>query len=696
MNKKSGKRILVTSALPYANGPIHLGHLAGAYLPADIFVRYHRLKRNDVVHICGSDENGVPILLRARAEKKNPQDIVDRYHSMIKKSFEAVGIQFDFYGRTSSKIHHETSRDFFSTLAKKDILRLRSDENLYDPEAKLFLADRFIYGTCPKCDFEKAYGDQCENCGTSLSQKELKNPKSALTDAVPIVKKTTHWHLPLDDLQDQLDAWLKTRKGWKQNVVGQVKSWLADGLRERAVTRDLPWGVPVPKDVAEKAGVDVSGKVLYVWFDAPIGYISATREWAAQKGDPEMWKKYWQDKDTTLVHFIGKDNIVFHCLIFPAMLMAHGDYVLPENVPANEFLNIEGDKLSTSRNYAVWLHDYLQKFEPDTLRYSLISNMPETRDADFSWKELQARHNNELADILGNLVNRTFTFIAKYYNGKLPPAAGLEEMDNGLIAKIAETRDRVGNEIERFHFKEATKKAFELARAANKYFNDQEPWRTRKDAPERCATALNLCVRTIHALAVIIDPILPFTAQKIWDILNLEGSADTAFWDDIGSLSLPEGHRFGELEILFKKIEDAPIQQEVDRLQTIKKQMMEGVKEDKKKVLPKVPEISIDDFSKVDLRVAEVIAAERLKGADRLLKLRVSTGAEERQVIAGIATSYKPDELIGKRVVIVANLKPVKLRGEMSEGMILAAETSDGKMCIVSPQGGAEPGTQVK
>lgn len=697
---KTGKRILVTSALPYANGPLHLGHLAGAYLPADIFVRYCRLKKRDVVYICGSDENGVPIMLRARNEGRDPQEIVDRYHAIIKESFDKFGIKFDYYGRTSSPVHHETSQEIFRKLAAKDTFVLRKDEQLYDPEAKLFLADRFIYGTCPSCGYEKAYGDQCEKCGTSLSPDDLIEPKSALTDTKPVKKETTHWYLPLNSIQPKLEKWLENHQDWKPNVLGQIKSWLTEGLKERAMTRDQPWGIKVPEDVAKKAGVDVSGKVFYVWFDAPIGYISATREWAMREGDPDLWKTYWQDEETTLIHFIGKDNIVFHCLIFPAILMLHGDYVLPENVPANEFLNLEGNKFSTSRNYAVWLDEFLQRFDADSLRYTLAANMPETRDADFSWKEFQARHNNELADILGNFINRTFTFISKYFDGKLPERGELDDLDREMLAQMHSARDKVGEAIDNFRFKEATKLFIDLARFANKYFNDQEPWATRKSDLQKCATTLNLCAQATHALTILMSPFLPFTAEKLWQFLQRKGKADPeasgANWDDIGSLPLVAGTHFGQPEIPFIKIEDAQIAPEIEKLQKIADKMNQSKAENMVELEEQAAQITIDDFAKVDLRVAEILAAEKIKGADKLLKLQVDTGLDERQIVSGIAQHFQPEKLVGKKIVIVANLKPVKLRGELSEGMLLTAETVSGELRLVTPGDAATPGAKVK
>lgn len=679
---------MVTSALPYANGPIHLGHLAGAYLPADIFVRYCRLKKRDVVYICGSDEHGVPILLRARAEGVSPQEIVDRYHHIIEKSFAAFGMTFDYYGRTSSKIHHETSQEFFITLAEKGIFELKTEKQLYDPEAKMFLADRFVRGTCPICSYEDAYGDQCERCGSSLSPSDLKNPRSAITNATPILKETTHWYLPLDKFQPKLEEWIAKHPEWRPNVLGQIKSWFTERLKTRAVTRDLPWGVPIPEQVARKAGVDATGKVLYVWFDAPIGYISATKEWAIAQGDPDRWKDYWQDENSKLIHFIGKDNIVFHCLIFPAMLMAHGDYVLPENVPANEFLNIEGGKLSTSRNYAVWLDGYLEKFEADSLRYALTMNMPETRDADFSWKEFQARHNNELADILGNFINRTFTFVNKYFEGKIPAAGGYDELDKELLNKLAEARDTVGDAIDRFQFKESLKRTMDFCRFANKYFNDKEPWNTRKSAPEKCATTLHLCAQTAASLAILINPVLPFTSQKIWNILNLEGKPEAAAWDSIGETFLETGHGIGDLEILFIKIEDDVIDLEIEKLRKVQREMQ------KEKGKPVEKRITIDEFKKVELKTAKVLQAERIPKADKLLKLKVSLGDEERQLVAGVAEHYTPEELIGKTIIMVANLQPATIRGVESQGMLLAVEDGD-KLTLLTTEREMPPGKRV-
>ncbi len=682
------KRYMLTSALPYLNGPIHLGHLAGAYLPGDIFARYCRLKQRDVIYICGSDEHGVPIMLRARDEGVSPQVIVDRYHTIVEESFQEFGMSFDYYGRTSSPMHHKTSQDFFRRLAEKNKFVLKSDQQLYDPEAKLFLADRFVRGTCPNCHYEEAFGDQCERCGTSLSPMDLINPRSTITNAKPVLKETTHWYLPLAEFQPKLEKWIARHPEWRQNVLGQIHSWFKDGLKDRAVTRDMSWGISVPEDVAEKAGVDVEGKVLYVWFDAPIGYISATKEWAEKQGDPDRWKTYWQDKDTKLIHFIGKDNIVFHCLIFPAMLMEHGDFIPPENVPANEFLNIEGSKLSTSRNHAIWLDEYLETFEPDSLRYALAISMPETRDSDFSWKEFQARHNNELADILGNFVNRAFTFIKKYFDGAIPAQGNLDDLDRELLAMIVQTRDAAGESLDNFRFKEATRKMMDLARFANKYFNDKEPWKTRKSDPQQCATTLNLCAQTTYALAVLISPLLPFTAEKIWRMLKLEGAAAQENWDEVGDKSLADEHQLGELEILFQKLEDDVIQKEIDRLQAAQPETPG------EKPMSETNQISFEEFQKIELKTAKVLEAEAIPKANKLLKLQIDLGDEKRQLVAGLAKHYQPEDLVGKTVVVVANLQPATIRGVESQGMLLAVN-EENKLTIVTSENDVAAGSKV-
>lgn len=681
------ERILVTSALPYANGPIHLGHLAGAYLPADIFVRYHRLKGSDVVFICGSDEHGVPIMIKARNENLTPQEIVNRFHEMNKISFEAFGISFDYYGRTSSEIHHRTSQDFFRKLAEKDEFILKTEEQLYDPEAGMFLADRFVRGTCPICGYEDAYGDQCESCGSSLSPKELIKPRSAITAAQPIAKQTTHWYLPLADHQKRLESWIAEHPDWKSNVLGQVQSWFNDGLKDRAVTRDLPWGVAIPEDVAKNYQIDATGKVLYVWFDAPIGYISATKEWAISKGNENLWQDYWLNNETRLVHFIGKDNIVFHCLIFPAMLMAHGEFILPDNVPANEFLNLEGNKLSTSRNYAVWLDEYLQKFEADSLRYALASNLPETKDADFSWKDFQARHNNELADILGNFINRTVTFTHKYYGGAVPAKGRIEPIDQQLIDQLKTAPVNLGNLIDKYQIRNYVRDLMDVVRFANKYFNDKEPWTTRKQAPESCATTINLCLQMVCSLAILAEPVIPFSVQKIRKMLNF---LNPSSWSDAGNLNLQDDHRLDPAEILFSKIEDDKIEIEIGRLQSA----VSGTALKKSIAAEQSELISIENFSKVDLRVAKIIQAKKVAKSDRLLKLLIDLGDSKRQIVAGIAQSYEPDKLLGKKVIVVVNLVPAILRGIKSEGMLLAA-SSDKKLCLLTVDDDVPAGSKI-
>jgi len=671
----SKKKILVTSALPYANGPIHLGHLAGAYLPADIFVRYHRLKGNDIIYICGSDEHGVPIMLRARAEKKSPQDVVDFYHNKNKASFEAFGIKFDYYGRTSSRIHHKTSQEMFQVIDQNGKFTLKTDKQLYDPEADLFLADRFVIGTCPSCGYIDAYGDQCEKCGTSLSPTDLINPRSAITEAKPILKESTHWYLPLAEYQKDLEKWIGEHPEWKANVLGQIRSWFSEGLNDRAVTRDLTWGVPVPEKVAKEKGVDASGKVLYVWFDAPIGYISATKEWAEAQGDPDRWQEYWQQEDTEIIHFIGKDNIVFHCLIFPAMLMAHGGFTLPKNVPANEFLNLEGDKLSTSRNYAVWLDDYLETFDPDPLRYCLANILPETRDADFSWKDFQGRFNNELADILGNFINRTLTFIYKNFFGKVPEKGNLDSSDLKLKKTLIEAPQKIGQNIENFQIRQGVREAMDVARYANKYFNDKMPWKTINSDPKQCATTLALCLETIKTLSVILEPVIPFTTKKIQGMINLPQNRDQNYWDNCGEFSFSAGHQLNKPEILFEKIDDEIILKEIEKL---KGPEISGELSKKEDI-----QITYDEFSKIDLRVAEVIDAKRVPKTDKLLKLQIRIGNEIRQIVAGIAEHYEIDQIIGKKIVVVVNLESTTIRNEQSNGMLLAAKEND-KLTLIT------------
>ncbi|MBN1561824.1 methionine--tRNA ligase [candidate division KSB1 bacterium] len=666
------KRILVTSALPYANGPIHLGHLAGAYLPADIYVRYQRLKKRDVVYICGSDEHGVPITIAAEKKGVSPQEIVDEFHTRNKAAFAKFGMSFDYYGRTSSPVHHRTSQEIFTALHDKGVFIRKSEQQLYDAKVKMFLPDRYVKGECPHCGFGEAYGDQCEKCGSSLSPTELLNPISALTGEKPQLRETEHWYIPLGKLQKQVEEWIATRQGWKANVIGQVKSWLKDGLADRAVTRDLNWGVAVPLPDAE-------GKVLYVWFDAPIGYISATKEWALQKGDADLWKKYWQNDDTKLVHFIGKDNIVFHCIMFPAMLMAHGNYVLPDNVPANEFLNLEGNKLSTSKNYAVWLEDYAGKFEIDPLRYYLAATAPESKDSDFVWQEYLTRNNSELADILGNFINRTLAFANKQFADKVPVRGDVDALDRDMLETIAQAADKIGAAIETYEFRKALTLFMNVARAANKYFNDQEPWKTVSEKPAKCATTLNICLHACNALAVLMAPFLPFSAVKAWAMMGHETDVHKQAWDDVSHMELQAGYKLGRTEILFRKMEEKEIEPEIARLKTIQAPgsqppVAEAATETK---------ISLEDLARVQLRVATVVAAEKVEKADKLLKLDIKMGAEQRQIVAGIALTYSPEALIGKKIIVVANLQPAKIRGIESNGMLLAAQDDQGNLSLL-------------
>ncbi len=691
MPKSDYQRILVTAALPYANGPVHVGHLAGAYLPPDLYCRYQRLKGRDVVFICGSDEYGVAIVMKALDEGTTPQQIVDQYHPMIRDSFEAFGMSFDYYGRTTAAVHAETSQDFFRTLAAKEVFTLKTEEQLFDPEAGMFLADRFVRGTCPVCGYEDAYGDQCERCGSSLSPSELINPRSALTDATPVLRETTHWYLPLGHWQPKLEAWIATKDDWKPNVLGQINAWFNDGLRERAITRDVPWGVPVPEDVARAAGVDAHGKVIYVWFDAPIGYVSAAREWAEAQGDPERWRTYWQDEETKLIHFIGKDNIVFHTLMFPAMLMGYGRYVVPENVPANEFLNIEGRKLSTSRGWAVWLHEYLEAFPPDLLRYALAATLPETKDADFSWKDFQARANSELADVLGNFVHRALTFAHRTFDGAVPPLENPNALDRQTLEEMKLFPARIGEAYERFRFREAVFETMNLARLGNKYFNDAEPWKTRKTDLRACANTIHVSLQICAALSVLMEPVLPFSAAKLRRMLRLEGVRSSApggaggpiGWDEAAQ-PLLQG-KINKAEILFTKVEDDVIEAQIARLQTADAQA-DG-QADEPPYAPLAQEIEYDDFARLDLRMGTVTAAEAVPRSKKLLRLEVDLGFEQRQILAGAAEQIEPEAFVGRRVVIVANLKPRTLMGLESQGMLLMAEDRDGTLSPVTADG---------
>ncbi|MDE5419261.1 methionine--tRNA ligase [Labilibaculum sp. DW002] len=671
-------RTLVTTALPYANGPVHIGHLAGVYVPADIYVRYMRMKGEDVLLIGGSDEHGVPITIKAKKEGVTPQDVVDKYHNIIKDSFEKFGISFDVYSRTSSKIHHETATEFFETLNEKAEFIEKSSEQFYDSEANQFLADRYITGTCPHCKNEKAYGDQCESCGTSLNATDLIDARSAITGNKPQLKETKHWYLPLDKYEPFLKEWiLEEHKEWKPNVYGQCKSWLDNGLHPRAVTRDLNWGVPVPVEGAD-------GKVLYVWFDAPIGYISATKEHTPD------WEKYWKAEDSKMVHFIGKDNIVFHCIIFPAMLKAEGSYILPENVPSNEFLNLEGDKISTSRNWAVWLHEYLEEFpeKQDVLRYVLTANAPETKDNDFTWKDFQARNNNELVAIFGNFVNRALVLTHKYFGGLVPEAGELTDFDKETLAQIPVLKAEVEKNLETYHFREALKVAMNLARLGNKYLADTEPWKVIKTDEARVKTILNISLQISANLSTLMEPFLPFTAEKLRGFLNI----DRIEWADMKDVVIPVGHQINKPELLFEKIEDATIQAQVDKLEATK-----VANELENRVATPVKEnINFDDFMKMDIRIGTITEAEKVAKTKKLLKIKVDTGVDTRTVVSGIAEHYKPEEIIGKQVSVLMNLEPRKLKGIESQGMILMAEDADGKLSFVSPDQAIKPGSEIR
>ena len=670
------KRYTITAALPYTNGPIHIGHLAGVYIPADIYSRYLRLIGKDVVFICGSDEHGVPITIKAKKEGVQPQDIVDKYHAIIKKSFEDFGITFDNYSRTSNLNHHETASEFFTTLLNKGEFIEQVTEQLYDEQADQFLADRFIVGTCPKCGFEESYGDQCENCGTSHNATDLINPKSTITGNTPSLKQTKHWFLPLNKHEDFLRSWILDghKKDWKPNVYGQCKSWIDDGLRPRAVTRDLNWGIPVPVD-------GPNGKVLYVWFDAPIGYISATKEWAEQEG--KDWEPYWKDEDSTLIHFIGKDNIVFHCIIFPAMLRAEGSFILPTNVPANEFLNLEGQKLSTSKNWAVWLPDYLKDFpdQQDVLRYVLTANAPETKDNDFTWKDFQARNNNELVAIFGNFINRVVVLTNKYYDGIVPKPSDLKQVDEDTLATIKAYPNVIASSIERYRFREASQELLNLARLGNKYLADEEPWKVIKEDASRTKTIMYVALQIASALATLSEPFLPFTSNKLKGILNTKGIG----WNDISNktILLPEGHQIGKAELLFSKIEDKTIQIQLDRLEASKK----ANASENRVVHAQKDRITFEDFTKLDIRVGTILEAEKMPKTKKLLVLKVDTGIDIRTIVSGIAESFTAEEVVGKKVTVLVNLAPRALRGVESQGMILMTETPEGNMVFVNPDG---------
>ena len=686
------KRYTITAALPYTNGPIHIGHLAGVYVPADIFARYQRLKNNDVAFICGSDEHGVAISIKAKKEGTTPQAIIDKYHAIIKQSFADFGISFDNYSRTSAPIHHQTASDFFKKLYEQGDFIEEISEQLYDEEAHQFLADRFVIGTCPKCGNPEAYGDQCERCGSSLNATDLIDPKSSITGSKPTLKATKHWFLPLNRYQEFLEKWILEghKSDWKPNVYGQVKSWLDDELKPRAVTRDLDWGIPVPVEGAE-------GKVLYVWFDAPIGYISSTKEWAEREG--KDWRPYWQDKNTELVHFIGKDNIVFHCIIFPAMLKAEGSYILPTNVPANEFLNLEGNKLSTSKNWAVWLHEYLQDFpnQQDVLRYALTANAPETKDNDFTWKDFQARNNNELVAIFGNFINRVAVLTQKYYEGVIPAAGEFNDIDTEALRQITELTEKIEQSLERYRFREAQQELMNMARLGNKYLADEEPWKLIKTDPERVKTVMYVALQIATALAVASEPFLPFTSEKLKRMLQLGAIT----WENLKTNAtelLKAGHRIGTAELLFEKIEDAAIEKQLQRLENTKlANKQEAQANTEVIVAPQKELISYDDFAKMDIRIGTILEAEKMPKADKLLILKVDTGIDQRTIVSGIAQSFAPEEIIGKKVTVLVNLAPRKLRGVESQGMILMVENSEGKYTFINPDAeGIANGTEVK
>ncbi len=670
----SPQRYTITAALPYTNGPIHIGHLAGVYIPADIYARYLRLTGNDVAYICGSDEHGVAIPMRAKKEGVSPKNIIDKYHIIIKKSFEDFGISFDNYSRTSLPVHHKTASDFFLNLYNKGEFIEEVTEQLFDEKANQFLADRFVIGTCPKCGFEESYGDQCENCGTSHNATDLINPKSAITGSKPTLKQTKHWFLPLDKHEDFLRKWILEghKNDWKPNVYGQVKSWIDDGLRPRAVTRDLDWGIPVPVDGGD-------GKVLYVWFDAPIGYISSTKEWAEKEG--KNWEDYWKDNSTKLVHFIGKDNIVFHCIIFPAMLKAHGDFILPENVPANEFLNLEGNKLSTSKNWAVWLHEYLEEFpdQQDVLRYTLTANAPENKDNDFTWKDFQARNNNELVAIFGNFINRVAVLTHKYFNGIVPEPSDFSDFDEETLESLKNFPAIIGKSIERYRFREASQELMNLARLGNKYLADEEPWKKIKEDESRVKTIMYVALQIAASLAVVSEPFLPFTSAKLKSILQL----NQLTWNDVSekNLLLPVGHQIGKSELLFSKIEDKTIETQLAKLEATK-QLNE---QSNKTIEPQKETIEFDDFLKMDIRVGTILEAQKVPKTKKLLQLKVDVGIDVRTIVSGIAESFSPEEVVGQQVTVLTNLAPRKIRGVESQGMILMTDTPEGKLAFIEP-----------
>ena len=670
--------IIVTSALPYANGPLHLGHLAGAYLTADFFVRYNRLQSEDILFICGSDEHGVPITIAAEKEGVSPQDIVDRYHEWNKETFKKMGISFDYYSRTSSSVHHNTSQEIFTELNEKGFFKVKSEELFYDESTQMFLPDRYVKGECPNCGYGEAYGDQCEKCGNSLNPSELINPVSSISGKTPIRKETQHWYMPLGEMQNKLESWIKTREDWKPNVMGQIKSWLQEGLNDRAATRDLNWGVPVPIEGAD-------GKVLYVWFEAPIGYISATKEWAMKSNKPEAWKNYWKNDKAKLYHFIGKDNIVFHCIMFPIILMEHGNFILPENVPANEFLNLEGKKLSTSRGWAVWLHDYLEHFESDYLRYALGVSLPESKDSDFSWKDFQNRVNNELVAVLGNFVNRASTFIEKYADSKVPPLLDPKPLDLEMLEAITIQKHKIEYAYEHFRFREAVQEGMQLARLANKYFTDSEPWKTRKTNENACFNSLHVSIQVVAALSVLMEPVLPESMMILRRQIGLEGSIK---WADISSSMLSVGQSLRPASLLFQKIEDASIQLELDKLQNSLKNQSSKPKVEYP-ILKK--SIQFEDFENLDLRVGVIKEVQEVPKSNKLLAFNVDIGIETRTILSGIKKYVDTNKLIGQKVTVVCNLMSRRIMGIESQGMILMAESPDGSLHFVQSE--AEEGS---
>ncbi len=678
------EKVLVTSALPYANGPIHLGHLSGAYLPADIYVRYKRLKGDDVIYICGSDEHGVPITITADKEGVSPQVIIDRYHNQNKAAFEKFGMSFDIYSRTSIPLHHKTAQEFFLSFYNQGLLKEKKSLQFYDPKARKFLPDRYVEGTCPKCGYEEARSDECEKCGAIYEPTELINPKSKITGETPELRETSHWYFPLGEFQERLEKYIdknSKKYNWKDNVLNYCRGWFKEGLNDRAVTRDLDWGVKVPLENAE-------GKVLYVWFEAVLGYISATKKLSEERGEPELWRKYWQSDDTKYIAFIGKDNIVFHTIIFPAMLMAWNDgnddkYILPQNVPANEFLNFEGKKFSKSRGWGIDVDEFLELFDADLLRYTLAANLPENKDTDFYWDEFQMRVNGDLAGVVGNFVNRAMTFAHKHFDSKVPERGELSEMDREMIENIKSVPEKVASLIENFKIKDAVFEMMTFARSCNKYFNDSEPWKTVKSDKTKCATAINISLQAIYTLAEIFSPVIPFSSEKIFRMLN----AERTDWFEIGNENLKAGHKLGKPEILFTKIEDKVIEEQKKKL---------GVPKTAQEKKEEKPLVSFDDFMKAELKVAKIIEAEKIKKSKKLLKLQVDLGDERRQLVAGIAESYLPEEIIGKKIIVVANLQPAKLMGVESQGMLLAGETEDGKLRIVEPHPDLKPGTRIR